>query len=308
MAQHHALGTAGGAGRVLDHRQRRGVRIMFGPPVAGAVGDRVGRDPAHRCVPSVDRLHEGDGGGGAEHHRCTGVDGKRVEAVERSRPGRVRGHGDAAGVECTEEAGDEFEAGRVGKHDVAAGKPHVLEVRGDRPGAPIQLCVGQRRLRRFAFDSLRECDIRGRPAASSRRQWTRLVRLPCASLRALGEARSAACVASPCSRTSAASGLRKPVTSSAAEGVPAPPTEWRPRFLAVLTGSGSVSWGADPGRISSVIADGTGLLADGNSMDLADGHTHAQPLDDRQQSLAGTAPMVCAMPNIRRAAREGKCR
>ncbi len=52
----------------------------------------------------VDRLHIGDGGGGAEHERRSGVADERVEAIERACPRRVDGHGDAAGVEAPKKA------------------------------------------------------------------------------------------------------------------------------------------------------------------------------------------------------------
>ena len=113
------------------------------------------------AVLTVHCLHIGDGGGGAEHQRRSGVADERVEAIERSCPGRVDGHGDTAGVERTEKGGDEFEAGRVGKHDIPTREPHVLEVRGDGPGAPVQLRVGQRRLRRIAIEQVHESGVVG---------------------------------------------------------------------------------------------------------------------------------------------------
>ncbi len=161
VAQHDAFGPAGRAGGVLDHRERIGVRIVLGPAVGMVVGELVGRNPADRCGPAVDCLHIGDGGGGAEHHGRSGVVDERVEAIERSCPGRVDGHGDTAGVERTEKGGDELEAGRVGKHDIPTRESHVLEAHGDRPGAPVQLRVSQRRLRRIAIEQVHECDVVG---------------------------------------------------------------------------------------------------------------------------------------------------
>ncbi len=161
VAQHDAFGPAGRAGGVLDHRQRIGVRIVLGPAVGMDVGELVGRNPADRCGPTADCLHIGDGGGGAEHQGCSGVADERVEAIERSCPGRVDGHGDTAGVERTEKGGDELKAGRVGKHDIPTREPHVLKVHGDGAGAPVQLCVSQRRLRRIAIEQVHECDVVG---------------------------------------------------------------------------------------------------------------------------------------------------
>ena len=161
VAQHDAFGSTGRARGVLDHRERIGVRIVLDPAVGMGVGELVGRDPADRCDLVVDCLHVGDGGGGAEHHGRFGVNDECVEAIERSCPRWVNGHSDTAGVERTEKGGDEFEAGWVGKHDVPTHEPQVLQAYGDGPGAPVQLRVSQRRLRRIAIEQVHECDVVG---------------------------------------------------------------------------------------------------------------------------------------------------
>jgi hypothetical protein len=161
VAQHHPLGAAGGAGRVLDHRQRVGFRIVLDPALGVGVGNVVGGDPAGQCGPDPLRLHGGHGGGGAQHHERAGVARERVEAIERSCPGRIRRDGDAARVERPEERGDEFDAGRVRKHDVASGEPHVLQAGSDAARLPVELGIRADRLGRVALGEMRERGVAG---------------------------------------------------------------------------------------------------------------------------------------------------
>ena len=146
MAQDDALGLAGGAGGVLDHREGIARRVVFDPAVGVGAREFVGGEPPDRSDATGHRFELGDRGRGAEREARTGVAGNGVEAVERAAARRVGGNGDAAGVENAEECRNEFEAGRVRKHDALARKAHVLEAGGDRACTTVELSVRHRRV------------------------------------------------------------------------------------------------------------------------------------------------------------------
>ena len=110
-------------------------------PVSSSVASHADRSDA-----TGHRFELGDRGRGAERKARTGVAGNGVEAVERAAARRAGGNGDAAGVENAEECRNEFEAGRVRKHDALARKAHVLEAGGDRARTIVELSVRHRRV------------------------------------------------------------------------------------------------------------------------------------------------------------------
>ena len=171
VAQHDALGPAGRARRVLDHRERIRAGVVFGPSGCVSVGELVGGEPGDCVGQAVHRLELGDRGVGAERQQRAGVGGQRMETVERSAARRVRRDGDTAGVERAEKSRNEFEAGRVRKHDALARKTHVLKRSGDRAGAAVEFPVRHRRLLRRVVGHAHERGVaravRGMPAQTA---------------------------------------------------------------------------------------------------------------------------------------------
>ena len=131
VREHHAARRGGRARRVLQ--QRDVVGRSRREPRAG--GQRVGgqRVAAEQCGEDVER----------EHDPGLGVAGDRFQPRQRSLEprwvGRVRGHGDDAGVVAAEQRRDVLEARRVDEQRAVAS--HVGERGGDRPRPRIELRV-----------------------------------------------------------------------------------------------------------------------------------------------------------------------
>ena len=159
MTQHHAFRPAGGAGRVLDHRE--GIRggVVLDPAVGAGVGDLVRGKPRNPRGPAGHRPELGDRSRSAERDGRAGVAGERFESIERAVARQVGRDRNAARVERAEKRRNEFEAGRIRKCDALARKVHVLKTRGDRACAAVELRVRHRRSLRRVVGRVYECGV-----------------------------------------------------------------------------------------------------------------------------------------------------
>ncbi len=150
VADHHALGAAGGAGGVLQEREAVAVRAGLAPVAGGGGVEVVDGDPddvPQRRGVLGEAVDEGDRRGGREDHGGLGVldDGgqPRQRAHRERRVRRVDRHGDDVGVQAGEERGDVVQSGRAHDQGPLPGGEALLQHRGDRAGPQVQLGVAQ---------------------------------------------------------------------------------------------------------------------------------------------------------------------
>ena len=156
VGEHHPVGCARGAGRVLQHGQRGTVHAGVFPVFFAAGGDGVGLHPGQvlqeRCL-GQHVLHPLPHVAGGQGHLGLGVLGDGLDAIQRAvHSRRVGRHGHHPGVQTAKKRRDELQPGRKQQQRPLALQPLALQVMGNSPGQAIQLLVGQGHLLGFAID------------------------------------------------------------------------------------------------------------------------------------------------------------
>ncbi len=146
VGEHHALGRAGRAGRVLQERQRVAVDVGLAPLASSPFSIRsvASQGIALRCgeLRAAD-LHALEHFAGCQRDFRLGVVGDRFDSLHRAvAPRRIGGHSHHACVQAAEERGDKIESGRIQEQCTLAAKAHGLETCGDGASLPIELAIG----------------------------------------------------------------------------------------------------------------------------------------------------------------------
>jgi hypothetical protein len=148
VREHDAFRLAGGAGGVLQKRERGGAENGGARPLVGeggGIGEIVGREKREGGVTEIfggDVGGDGEEGAGGERDVRAGIGDDGAEAADGLVGARrIRGHGDDAGVETAEKGGEKIEPGRKEEQRAVAGGTPRAQGDGDRASLSIEFPV-----------------------------------------------------------------------------------------------------------------------------------------------------------------------
>ena len=165
VRQHHALGRAGGAARVLEEGERVAADVGAAPAVC-PVEFELGIDLPKQLLEARRRGPQGvepvEHVARRERDRRPGIGRDRLDPLHGAiLPRRIGRHGDRPAVETAHEGRDEVEPGGIEQQHPLPLHPRRHQPRPERPGLPVELGIRDVQLLVFAVDEERERPVVG---------------------------------------------------------------------------------------------------------------------------------------------------